>query len=254
MLLPKPPGLHLSTTQPIRTANTVYDFGRSRTFQEFLFMPSVQIETKIDIAQMKGDAEILLSDFNQPLLLENLEKSIKLCEDAQLTYTLRCLTSMALRVLYQTRSYGASYDVCDRLANYLSSITSGTTGIDIPIQFFLIERRQDGKKDQRVYCCKKSEENRFLNQIRQREGIPVLRKFCENHSECKGDGICVIKLEPVIEKSKTVTDEAKHCFDKFRTIVPIYAQIKNLRKRLKEAGATPELKAVYGFGYKMVVE
>ena len=34
----------------------------------------------------------------------------------------------------------------------------------------------------------------------------------------------------------------------------IYAQIKNLRKRLKEAGATPKLKAVYGFGYKMVVE
>lgn len=34
----------------------------------------------------------------------------------------------------------------------------------------------------------------------------------------------------------------------------IYAQIKNLRKRLKEAGATPELKSVYGFGYKFVVE
>lgn len=34
----------------------------------------------------------------------------------------------------------------------------------------------------------------------------------------------------------------------------IYAQIKNLRKRLKEAGATPELKAVYGFGYKLVIE
>ena len=34
----------------------------------------------------------------------------------------------------------------------------------------------------------------------------------------------------------------------------IYAQIKNLRKRLKDAGATPELKSVYGFGYKMVVE
>ena len=30
----------------------------------------------------------------------------------------------------------------------------------------------------------------------------------------------------------------------------IYAQIKNLRKRLKDAGATPELKSVYGFGYK----
>lgn len=34
----------------------------------------------------------------------------------------------------------------------------------------------------------------------------------------------------------------------------IYAQIKNLRKRLKEAEATPELKAVYGFGYKMTVD
>lgn len=34
----------------------------------------------------------------------------------------------------------------------------------------------------------------------------------------------------------------------------IYAQIKNLRKKLKEAGAEIEIKAVYGFGYKLVVE
>lgn len=34
----------------------------------------------------------------------------------------------------------------------------------------------------------------------------------------------------------------------------IYAQIKNLRKKLKEAGASIEIKAVYGFGYKLVVE
>ena len=34
----------------------------------------------------------------------------------------------------------------------------------------------------------------------------------------------------------------------------IYAQIKNLRKRLKDAGATPELKSVYGFGYKMSLQ
>lgn len=31
----------------------------------------------------------------------------------------------------------------------------------------------------------------------------------------------------------------------------IYAQIKNLRKRLKEAGSTIEIKTVYGFGYKL---
>ena len=34
----------------------------------------------------------------------------------------------------------------------------------------------------------------------------------------------------------------------------IYAQIKNLRKKLKDAGALAEQKAVYGFGYKMTVE
>ena len=34
----------------------------------------------------------------------------------------------------------------------------------------------------------------------------------------------------------------------------IYAQIKNLRKKLKDAGALAELKAVYGFGYQMTVD
>ena len=32
----------------------------------------------------------------------------------------------------------------------------------------------------------------------------------------------------------------------------IYAQIKNLRKKLQSAGATIEIKAVYGFGYKLI--
>lgn len=34
----------------------------------------------------------------------------------------------------------------------------------------------------------------------------------------------------------------------------IYAQIKNLRKKLTDAGATAEIKAVYGFGYKMTLK
>jgi DNA-binding response OmpR family regulator len=33
----------------------------------------------------------------------------------------------------------------------------------------------------------------------------------------------------------------------------IYTQIKNLRRKLHDAGATIELKAVYGFGYKLLV-
>lgn len=31
----------------------------------------------------------------------------------------------------------------------------------------------------------------------------------------------------------------------------IYSQVKNLRRKLKQADATVELKAVYGFGYKL---
>lgn len=34
----------------------------------------------------------------------------------------------------------------------------------------------------------------------------------------------------------------------------IYSQVKNLRKKMKTAGATCEIKAVYGFGYKLVIE
>jgi len=34
----------------------------------------------------------------------------------------------------------------------------------------------------------------------------------------------------------------------------IYSQVKNLRKKMKTAGAIPEIKAVYGFGYKMSEE
>lgn len=31
----------------------------------------------------------------------------------------------------------------------------------------------------------------------------------------------------------------------------MYAQVKNLRRHLKQYGASVELKAVYGFGYKL---
>lgn len=34
----------------------------------------------------------------------------------------------------------------------------------------------------------------------------------------------------------------------------IYAQIKNLRQKLENAGASAKIKSVYGFGYKLIVE
>ncbi|MDR2911223.1 MAG: helix-turn-helix domain-containing protein, partial [Bacteroidales bacterium] len=34
----------------------------------------------------------------------------------------------------------------------------------------------------------------------------------------------------------------------------IYAQVKNLRRKLRETGARIEIKAIYGFGYKLIIE
>lgn len=34
----------------------------------------------------------------------------------------------------------------------------------------------------------------------------------------------------------------------------IYAQVKNLRKKLSDAGATAEIKTIYGFGYKLILK
>ena len=42
--------------------------------------------------------------------------------------------------------------------------------------------------------------------------------------------------------------------DQVDNFVFIYAQIKNIRKKLTDAGATAEIKAVYGFGYKMILK
>ena len=34
----------------------------------------------------------------------------------------------------------------------------------------------------------------------------------------------------------------------------VYAQMKNLRRKLSEAGADIEIKSIYGFGYKLVID
>lgn len=41
------------------------------------------------------------------------------------------------------------------------------------------------------------------------------------------------------------------CIDQADSYDFIYSQVKNLRKKMKLAGALPEIRAVYGFGYKM---
>ena len=64
-------------------------------------------------------------------------------------------------------------------------------------------------------------------------------------------GVCVGRL---INKNTLAESVWGDHIDQVDNFDFIYAQIKNLRKKLKDSGATIEIKAVYGFGYKMIVE
>ncbi len=70
------------------------------------------------------------------------------------------------------------------------------------------------------------------------------------------DILCYFMSRPNHLVDKTVLAEAvwgDH-IDQVDSYDFIYAQIKNLRKKLKDANANIEIKAVYGFGYKLVTE
>lgn len=60
--------------------------------------------------------------------------------------------------------------------------------------------------------------------------------------------------ERLIEKTSLAEAVWGDYIDQADSFDFIYSQVKNLRKKMKTAGATPEIKSVYGFGYKMVVE
>ena len=63
-------------------------------------------------------------------------------------------------------------------------------------------------------------------------------------------------LRPGHMVDKSVLAEAVWCddIDLADNFDFIYSQVKNLRKKLEEAGADIEIKSVYGFGYKLVTK
>lgn len=64
----------------------------------------------------------------------------------------------------------------------------------------------------------------------------------------------VTNPERVISKSTLAEAIWGDYIDQADSFDFIYSQVKNLRKKLKTAGAAAEIKAVYGFGYKMISE
>ena len=61
----------------------------------------------------------------------------------------------------------------------------------------------------------------------------------------------VTNPERLIHKSALAESIWGDCVDQADSLDFIYSQVKNLRKKMKIAGALPEIKAVYGFGYKL---
>lgn len=60
-----------------------------------------------------------------------------------------------------------------------------------------------------------------------------------------------VNLNRVINKMSLAESVWGDNIDQVDSLDFIYSQVKNLRKKLKQAGASVELKAVYGFGYKL---
>lgn len=60
-----------------------------------------------------------------------------------------------------------------------------------------------------------------------------------------------VNLNRVINKMSLAESVWGDNIDQVDSLDFIYSQVKNLRKKLKLAGASVELKAVYGFGYKL---
>ena len=61
----------------------------------------------------------------------------------------------------------------------------------------------------------------------------------------------VVNPNRVINKMSLAESVWGDNIDQVESLDFIYSQVKNLRKKLKQAGASVELKAVYGFGYKL---
>ena len=67
-------------------------------------------------------------------------------------------------------------------------------------------------------------------------------------------GAFLLRPEHMIDKSvlaEAVWGDSTYLADNFDFI---YSQVKNLRKKLEEAGADIEINSVYGFGYKMILK
>ena len=62
----------------------------------------------------------------------------------------------------------------------------------------------------------------------------------------------VINPDRLLNKTTLAESVWGDCADQADSLDFIYSQVKNLRKKLTTAGAVPEIKAVYGFGYKLV--
>lgn len=65
-------------------------------------------------------------------------------------------------------------------------------------------------------------------------------------------GYFVARHGHLIKKEQLAEAIWGDCADQSDNFDFIYAQVKNVRRKIEEAGADVEIKAVYGFGYKMI--
>lgn len=217
------PEYYLATVQPIELARRpeVQSFILNK--QDFSFMTHALIETDIDLSGLGDNALTLLSDFDGDALLKAIDDAIALGNDAELSYSLRPLLSLKIRLLASMHNYTELSEAFGVLASTMSKIMAKSAfGYDPTLIFYLVENVTDDGIYRQIYTLpEKSSTSAFIDTLSSanRFGEGNVKFVEEPWHEGLGKGVYVVKVTQVDEPQNR--HEFRHCWTKFRYVPPL---------------------------------
>ena len=138
------------------------------------------------------------------------------------------------------------------------SIEDKVTGLDLGADDYLTKPFHLAELNARIKCIirRKQQDGELHINLANITVYPDRHAVYINDEElvCSSPSYFVTNPDRLISKGALAESIWGDYIDQADSFDFIYSQVKNLRKKLKSAGATAEIKAVYGYGYKMINE